>query len=48
MVTFILEFGITLSNGEFRQNIEPCRYAYCAKSREQAQELKEADNERRS
>jgi hypothetical protein len=39
MVTLILAFGITLSNGEFRQNIEPCMYAYCAESREEAEEI---------
>lgn len=25
--------------GEFRQDIEPCLYAYCAESREEAEEL---------
>lgn len=39
MIEVILAFGITLSNGEFRQNIEPCMYAYCAESREEAEEI---------
>ena len=39
----ILVLGITLPGGEFRQNIEPCHYAYCAESREQAKELRKAD-----
>jgi hypothetical protein len=39
MIEVILAFGITLSNGEFRQNIEPCMYAYCAESREEAEKM---------
>lgn len=46
MISVILAFGITLPSGEFRQNIEPCHYAYCAESREQAKELREADKAR--
>jgi hypothetical protein len=43
MVTLILALGITLENGEFRQNVEPCMYAYCAETREEAEEINQSE-----
>lgn len=45
MLSLILSVGIILPNGEFRQNIKPCLYAYCAESREQAKDLNQMKKE---
>ena len=39
MITVSVILAFYLNNGEYRQDIKPCLYAYCAKTREEAEML---------